>query len=304
MTPSRRAVLRAALATPLLAACGDDKPEAKPTPTPTRSGPVALDSVGAHAAPGLQIGEATAEVLPGQARYAFGLIGPDGPLPGATVKVYVGREPTRPPDAAVDAVELEDEGLTDRGLYAATVPFPAAGRYLLAIVADTPTGAFKGGLAVNVLSRSKSPAPGQRATSVKTPTTRDPMGAKPLCSRRPAACSMHDVSLDVALKSGKPTVVVFAAPAFCQTELCGPDVDIVERVAQRFRGKANFIHVEAYTGATTPTDGKLAPALVAYEFDSEPWLYVVDAQGIVSDRMSAAFVTSEVLTRLAAVGVT
>jgi len=304
VTPSRRAVLGAALAAPVLAACGDKTtPHSKPSPSAPSSGPVALDSVAPNAAPGLQIGEATAEVLPGQVRYAFGLIGPDGPLPGATVKVHVGTDPSAPPTASVDAVELEDEGLTDRGLYAATLPFPKPGKYLLAIVADTPTGAFKGGLAVEVAASSKSPVPGQRATSVKTPTTRDPMGATPLCSKRPKPCSMHDVSLDVALKNGKPTVVVFAAPAFCQTELCGPDVDIVERLAAKHRGKANFVHVEAYTGATNPTDGKLAPALKAYQFDSEPWLYVMDAKGIVSDRISAAFVTSELVDRLAKVGV-
>lgn len=302
MTLHRRDLLRAALATPFLVACSSDKKE--PTPTPSPSGPVALENVGQHAAPTLEIGEAVAEVLPGQARYAFGLIGPDGPLAGAKATVYVGTDPTRPPSATVEAVELKDLGITDRGLYSATVPFPAAGSYLVAIVAETADGAFKGGTRIDVRATSPSPAPGQKATSVRTPTTKDPMGAKPLCSRRPKPCSMHDVSLDVALKSGKPTVVVFAAPAFCQTELCGPDVDILERVAQTYRGKANFIHVEAYTGATTPTNGALAPALKAYKFTSEPWLYVIDAQGVVSDRISAAYVTSEVVERLARVGVT
>ena len=306
MTPSRRAVLRAALATPLLAACGDDtKPPVSATKStqPTPTGPLALDSVGPHAAPGLQIGEATAEVLPGRQRWAFGLIGPEGPLSGASVTVYLGTDGSKPPTTTVAATELEDEGLTDRGLYAATLPFPTAGAYLAAIVAETATGAFRGGLRIDVLATSVSPAPGQRATSVKTPTTKDPMGASPLCSRRPNPCSMHAVSLDAALKSGKPTVVVFAAPAFCQTELCGPDVDILERVAKKHPGKANFIHVEAYTGATTPSDGKLAPALKAYEFTSEPWLYFVDAKGIVTDRISAAYVTSEVEERLAKLGV-
>lgn len=299
MTPSRRAVLRAALATPLLAACGDKKPTAQPTP----SGPVALGRVGGHAAPGLQIIEAVAEVLPGQQRFAFGLVGPEGPLYGAAVKVYIGTDDEQPPAATADAKELEDEGLTDRGLYAATLPFPAPGAYLIAVVAETPTGAFRGGLRVDVPATSVMPVPGQRAVSVKTPTTRDPMGAKPLCSRRPKPCSMHDVSLDVALKSGKPTVVVFAAPAFCVTELCGPDVDILERVAQRHRGKANFVHVEAYSGATKPGTGSLAPALKAYKFTTEPWLYFIDAKGIVSDRISAAYVTSEVEERLAKLGV-
>jgi hypothetical protein len=301
VTPSRRAVLRAALATPLLAACGGDK---KPSPGASApAGPVALDSVAPHAAPTLQIGEAVSEVLPGQARYAFGLIGPDGPLPGADVTVYVGRVATAPPEVTVDATELKDEGLEGRGLYAATVGFPAAGKYLVAIVAETGEGAFKGGLAVEVAASSPSPLPGQRAIAVKTPTTKDPAGAKPLCSRRPKPCSMHDVSLDAALRNGKPTVVVFAAPAFCQTELCGPDVDILERLAVKHAGKANFIHVEAYLDATTPVDGKLAPALKAYKFTTEPWLYFMDAKGIVSDRIMGAFVTTEIEQRLAKLGV-
>lgn len=302
MTPSRRAVLRAALATPLLAACGGDK-KPSTTATPTAAGPAALDSVAPHAAPTLQIGEAVSEILPGQARYAFGLIGPDGPLPDAKVKVHVGRVASAPPELSVDALELTDTGLEGRGLYVANVAFPSAGKYLVAVVAETADGALKGGLAVEVAASSPSPVPGQRAIAVKTPTTKDPAGAKPLCSRRPKPCSMHDVSLDAALTNGKPTVVVFAAPAFCQTELCGPDVDILERLAVQHRGKANFIHVEAYLDATTPVNGKLAPALKAYKFTTEPWLYFIDGKGIVSDRIMGAYVTSEVAERLGKLGV-
>lgn len=299
---SRRAVLGAALAGPVLAACGGDK-KAGPSAAPSATGPVALEDVGAHAAPGLNIAEAVAEVLPGNARYAFGLIGPDGPLPGANVTVHVGTNPSEPPQASVKAIELQDTGLADRGLYSAMVPFPTPGRYLIAVVAETPDGAFRGGVSVDVLAKSNSPAPGERATSVKTPTTANPLGAKPLCSRKPAPCSMHSISLDDALKNGKPTLVVFSAPAFCVTELCGPVVDILDRLAKQHAGKANFIHVEAYTGASRPGTGQLAPALKAYNFTSEPWLYLIDAKGIVADRMSAAYVTSEVVEGMKKLGI-
>ncbi|HEU0132223.1 MAG TPA: hypothetical protein VFQ85_14640 [Mycobacteriales bacterium] len=300
MTPHRRDLLKAALALPLLAACnGDKKPRATPS---TPAGPVALQDVGGNAAPGLEIGDAEAELLRGTSRYAFGLVGPDGPVGGAKATVYVGQDPERPATATVQAVELVDSGLGGRGLYVASVPFPATGEYLVAIVAETAKGAMKGGTKVTVGATSKSPVPGQRPPAIRTPTTADPMGATPLCSRRPA-CGLHTVSLDAALRSGKPTVVVFAAPAFCQTELCGPDVDIVRDVAQRFAGRANFLHVEAYRGATNPTNGKLAPALDAFKFDSEPWLYVMDARGIVSDRISGAFAAVELTERLAKVGV-
>lgn len=296
---NRRDLLRAAALAPLLAACTSKDKKATPSP----SGPVSLENVGAGAAPGLEIGDAEAELLQGASRYAFGLIGPDGPLAGAKATVYTGLDPAKPPTATVTAVEFTEPGLNDRGLYVAQVPFPTAGDYFIAVVAETKSGSFRGGTRVTVKTSSKSPTRGQKVPSIKTPTTKNPLKADPLCSRRPKPCAMHAVSLDDALKNGKPTVVVFAAPAFCQTELCGPDVEIVQGVANMLGGKANFIHVEAYVGATNPTDGKLAPALKSFQFDSEPWLYVLDKDGVVSDRISGAFATTELTTLLGKVGV-
>lgn len=300
MTPSRRAVLRAALAVPLLAACQKGKPKAQPTP----SGPVALEDVGGTAANVLDVGDAESELLVGSARYAFGLVEQEaGPVSGARATVYVGTDPQQPPTATAPAVELTDEGLTGRGLYVAHVTFPAAGTYYVAVVAETSKGPLKGGTRVDVGTKSKSPVVGQHVPVVKTPTTKNLLGANPLCSLRPKPCPMHQISLDAALKTGKPTVLVFAAPAFCQTELCGPDVQIVLKQAAQHAGKANFIHVEAYRGATNPTNGNLAPALKSFHFDSEPWLYVVDARGLVSTRISGAFGGDELAAALAQVGV-
>lgn len=298
---NRRDFLRATLTVPLIAACGKDAagPDAKPSPT----GPVALQDVGADAAPGLDIIDAEAELLQGSARYAFGLSGPDGPIPAARATVYLGSDPGRPPTATVPAAELTEAGLADRGLYVAQLPFPKAGRYYIAVVAETAKGKLAGGVQLDVKATSKSPKPGDKAPSVRTPTKSNPAGAAPLCSRKPKPCTMHDLSLDAALKNGKPTIVVFAAPAFCQTELCGPDVEIVEGLATKHRAQANFIHVEAFVNASNPTDGKLAPPLKAFKFDTEPWLYVIDGKGVVSDRISGAFATSEVAQRLAKVGV-
>lgn len=293
---NRRELLRAAVAVPLLAACsGDGDPKQSPTPT----GPVALENVGGDAASGLEIGDAEAELLVGQSRYAFALIGPDGPIEEASkVTVYAGPDPAKPPTATVGAVEFSDPGLRDRGLFVASLPFPAAGAYYVAIVAETPDGAMRGGTRVDVKEKSAAPVPGEKAPAVVTPTVAEPAGADPLCSRKPKACTMHAISFDQAIKNGKPTVVVFAAPAFCQTELCGPDVEILQGIANRHAGKANFIHVEAYRDATNPVDGKLAPALKSFGFTSEPWLYVVDAKGVVSDRLSGAFAAAEVESRL------
>lgn len=299
---NRRHFLRALASVPVLAACGRDSgSKANPSPSPT--GPVALQDVGGSAAPGLEIVDAEAELLQGSSRYAFGLIGPDGPLAGARATVHLGTDPAKPPTASVPAAELTEAGLADRGLYVAQLPLPTAGRYFVAVVAETDKGAMAGGVQVEVKASSAAPAPGDKVPAVKTPTTARPAGADPLCSRKPKPCSMHALSLDAALKNGKPTVVVFAAPAFCTSQLCGPDVDIVEGVAKKHGDAANFVHVEAFVNATKPGDGTLAPPLKAFKFDTEPWLYVIDAKGVVSDRISGAFATAEVEARLAKVGV-
>lgn len=298
---NRRDLLRAALTVPVLAACGKDKkPQVAASTSP---GPVPLSAVGGAAAPVLKLVDAEPDLVRGATRYAVGLFDDEGPLSGAQATFYAGPDPAKPPVVTVPGTELTDAGLGGRGLYVARVPFPTAGDYYVAVVAQTGKGTLKGGTVVTVQATSKAPLPGQQAPLVRTPTTADPAGADPLCSRKPKPCSMHRVSLDRALMSGKPTVAVFAAPAFCQTELCGPDVDIVEGVAARFRDRVNFVHVEAYRGATTPTNGKLAPALQKFRFDTEPWLYVFDAKGVVSDRIAGAFGGAELTERLAKVGV-
>ncbi len=300
MTFTRRDLLRAAAALPVLAACGKDEP-APPRPSP--QGAVPLQEVGGEAAPVLDIADAESELVQGTSRYAFGLIGEDGPISGAKATVYFGADPERPPEGTVPATELVEQGINGRGLYVTSIPFPNAGQYYVAVVADTAQGALKGGTIVEVAASSKSPAPGKKVPSVATPTTKDPRGADPLCSRRPKPCTMHAISLDDALRNGKPTVIVFAAPAFCQTEMCGPGVEITQGAATKFAGKANFIHVEAFRGATKPGTGTFASALAAFKFDTEPWLYVVDAKGVVSDRISGAFAAGELTDRLAKVGV-
>ena len=105
---------------------------------------------------------------------------------------------------------------------------------------------------------------------------------------------MHDVSLDAALKSGKPVVVAFSAPSFCATETCGPVVDIVEAAKQANDGSVTFIHVEAYR----KQGAELAPALKAWKFATEPWTYVVDAKGVVIERLAGAIGAEEITAAL------
>ena len=108
---------------------------------------------------------------------------------------------------------------------------------------------------------------------------------------------LYMLSLDDALTNGRPTVVVFATPAFCQTAACGPLVDIVQERIDSYPG-IDFVHVEVFTGFRDPdfdpTDpDRLAPAVEAYRLVSEPWVYVVDASGIVTARFEGVMAAEE-----------
>ena len=72
------------------------------------------------------------------------------------------------------------------------------------------------------------------------------------------------------MSNGKPSLILFATPGFCQTAVCGPGVDVLRRLADQFGDKINSVHVEIYT---YPFE-KLQPVAAMSEWGlrTEPWL--------------------------------
>jgi hypothetical protein len=108
---------------------------------------------------------------------------------------------------------------------------------------------------------------------------------------------MYELSLDEALADGRPTVVVFATPAFCQSQACGPLLDNTKTLVDD-HPEVDFVHVEVYQGfrqeGFDPTDPEaLAPAVTAFGLLSEPWVFVVDASGVITARFEGVMDASE-----------
>lgn len=94
--------------------------------------------------------------------------------------------------------------------------------------------------------------------------------------------AFYQLSVADAVNSGKPTVIAFATPAFCQTALCGPTMDIVkDALAQRT--DVQVVHVEPYDIAKAKA-GDLVPidAMTEWNLATEPWVFVVGADGKVA----------------------
>src|SRR4028118_297405 len=55
---------------------------------------------------------------------------------------------------------------------------------------------------------------------------------------------MHNMTIAEAAQSGKPTLILFAAPGFCPSFTCGPNLEIAQALEEKYRDKVNFIHIE------------------------------------------------------------
>ena len=187
------------------------------------------------------------------------------------------------------------------GLYAADVEFDRAGIWQVAVTPEG-AGALEPSL-FNVFEDSFAPEVGEPAPLAPTPTLSE-LTLDELTTDDEPDPRFYELSLEQAVASGKPTVLVFSTPAYCQTSACGPLLDLVKDAAPG-HPDVNFIHVEVFTGLTDPDFvpdlAHLAPAAGAdwYNLPTEPWVFVIDGAGVISDRFEGVMDSTELEAALA-----
>ncbi|MFL6272538.1 MAG: TlpA family protein disulfide reductase [Actinomycetes bacterium] len=289
---SRRELLRLAGAgggalglAALLAACGGDNKGGTGGSSPAGS----LKALRADATQ-LSLLGAQSQLPVGAGLYTFGLSTADNRLvTGGAPQVWVARDDTARaagpfPTRWFELKAYEQTRDTSprsplTGFYGAQVEFPEAGNWMVAAALDLDGGRAVGQGAVPVAAKVTA-AVGSKAMPVGTPVATTAAGRKKICTREPA-CPLHTISLDDALTAGRPTVVTFATPLLCSSQMCGPVVDEQMVAAGKLGGKASFIHVEIYPSRNT---AKPARTFLQYGFTTEPWLLVVDRDGVIRAR--------------------
>jgi hypothetical protein len=272
------------------------KRPAPPSPRGTAgSGPRArgdsLQGLAANLAQ-LSLLNAQSELPVGRNRFTFGLSTPDNRLvEGGAPKVWFAKDQTSkalgPFGArflrmnAYDKLEDKSPRSELTGFYVADVDLPSAGNWLTVAVVETGSQRAAGQGAIPVKDKVVA-AVGSRAISGKTPVATSRAALAKICTREPP-CSLHYISLDQALRNGKPTVLSFATPLLCSSRMCGPVVDEQTLAFQKVgKDKANFIHLEIYPQRDT---NKPAPLFLKWGFQSEPWLIVIDRDGTIRARL-------------------
>src|SRR5262249_59478942 len=98
-----------------------------------------------------------------------------------------------------------------------------------------------------------------------------------------------------AIARGRPQVLGFATPRYCPSRVCGPVVDVVRTLIPAYGDRVAFIHQEVWeTGSLQ----KLAPTFEEWNLRTEPWIFVVDARGIVRARFEGLTTRRELETAL------
>lgn len=238
---------------------------------------------------------ATSDPAVGDDRFLFAVSELDGTRRGSPEEaITVTAWPLENPD---DAYEVPADFLwiieDSIGLYRAAIPFDQAGQWEIEF--EVSTGEATQPFLVLVADEPHTIAVGDEAPRVATPTL-DTTPVEDLTTDSPVDEAFYRVSLDEALESGRPTVVVFATPAYCQTATCGPMMQQLKDVQPDYPD-VNWIHVEVYQGFNEPGFAPdldhLAPAVAAFKLQSEPWVFVMDETGVVVARIEGVLADGE-----------
>lgn len=230
---------------------------------------------------------ATELVAGAQQRVPIGITDHNTPVSDATVHVraFLLENSNQAVLKGESDAPFKGAGLEGGGVYVAHLDLMPAGNWGLQITASRPTGAhLTQQLAFNVISNPVVPAVGQPAPKSNSPTVRDHPDVSTIDTGDPPD-DMHQLSIGQAIAQHRATLVVFASPAFCTSRACGPEVKVVQSLEPTYKDRLTFIHIEIYTNyKPDPSKRTIAPTVVEWRLQTEPWIFLIDANGIIRAR--------------------
>ncbi len=307
----RAAVLMVVALATLLVGCSADQPAASADATPAASGYPGWPGPNPDVIPV----PVSTELVVGSNRFLLNLIdqqdnslvSPDRSVQMSFYDLAV--DPATPVSSA--AGTYLDIAPGRPGLYRAQVNFDQSGEWGVEVVTSDTTGQHTGRMIFNVTATGTTPAIGAPAIPEDTPTASTPDQIALISTDPTPDPDFYKESIAQALAAHQPFLVIFATPAFCVSQTCGPALDVVKSVAPDFKAKVTFIHVEPYQLKTV--DGALQPVLSSdntpvpiqavtdYGLPLEPYIFVVDASGKVAAKFEGVAGADELRSALTAV---
>lgn len=245
---------------------------------------------------------ASSDVGVGKNRFLLGLLDEnDAPIRSPETTLRVGFLP--PGSDTIESVtEMEFIwSIKDvQGLWVGTATFSEPGEWRAAIAIS---GEYSGsvGTAFEVKPQTSTPPLGAKAPLSDTPTADDPAEIAEISTDTDPDPRFYEMSIAQAVKAGRPAVIVFSTPKFCESQTCGPTLQIVKKVAKDFPD-VTFVHVEPYDLDLVPDKLEPVKSTIEWGLPSEPFVFVTDSEGRVAAKFEGALSSAELEAALQKLG--
>jgi hypothetical protein len=194
-----------------------------------------------------------------------------------------------------------------RGIYVAeNVMFDRAGFWTVTVTAQVEgRGTLTAMTTFPVTQKPALPAPGQPALPTQNLTMHSKGVPRAAIDSRYTNDGtipdpeLHETTIAQALKRHEPALVVFSTPVYCISRFCGPVTDLVDALSKRYGDRAVFIHIEIYRDFQQQVINQAAADWLYRNGElTEPWLYLIGADGTIVDRWSSLWSREEVAAEL------
>ena len=287
-------------------ACGGASESPADAVPPTASQPAPQPSAGGGAP--VRIALASSDLSVGPNRVVLGLIDPDaGPIVNARVQVSTFFIEGGSQEGPIETASAEfRKWPVFGGVYTVGLEFDRAGTWGLVVEGVEPEGAtLQSTLSVTVRETSRTPAVGAAAPPSLTKTASDAANLGEITSDTDPDPELYATTIADALRARRPLLVAFSTPAYCQTATCGPQLDVVKELKAQYRDRVSFIHVEMFDNPDEIqgdlSRARTVPAAAEWGLPSEPWTFVVDAEGLVAAKFEGFATRDELEDALAKV---
>lgn len=293
----RTGILFLPLTVLIVLACGGEdsvpSPTLSPVPTPTPTSTLIDD---------MTVGVISTDLSIGPNRLAFFLLDKDRQtikVPKASIHLSYSDGESAADTRNVTEARFRPWPLGDLGIYTSQVNLERAGGWEMQVDITKSDGSTLSSETVFLVQEiSSTPAIGSPAPLTRNKTSRDVNNLEELTTASSPDPSLYAMTIEEAINSKKSLVVVFATPAFCQTATCGPQVEVISELKERYQHEVNFIHVEVFDNPhEIQGDLSLArtvDAVAEWGLPTEPWTFVVDGEGQIYSKFEA-FTTAEEL---------
>ncbi len=179
-----------------------------------------------------------------------------------------------------------------RGSYTTQLTFDVAGKWQIDVrVMDESGHSRSAQLSFQVEEVTKAPNVGVAAVPSESKTLADVEDMGELTTGSLRDPDLYRTTIAGAIGSGMPTVIVMASPAFCINAVCGPQVEVLRQLKDKYQGRANFIHVDLYDNPDEIqgdlSRARISPTVLEWRLPSAEWSFVIDRDRKVAARFES-----------------